>query len=47
MNKFIFKNIELSQWIKPHLTTYILAADDDELETLQDDTMTGLKILNF
>ena len=37
MSMFIFKNIELSQWIKPHLTTYILAADDDELETLQDD----------
>ena len=37
MEKFIFKNIELSQWIKPHLTTYCLAADDDELETLQDD----------
>ena len=37
MSMFIFKSIELSQWIKPHLTTYILAADDDELETLQDD----------
>lgn len=48
MNRIIFKEIELNQWIRPDLTVYFLAADEDEIDILRDDyEQDNIKFLSW